>query len=804
MSESIPLVRFTVQDAITNQNTTTGYALDLYKFKFNVLKDTIPDYISDNLFVWQFGDGDYSTEISPIHWYKTPGKYTVTLTLYGIDPETKQFKSYVNGFTQVLQIYNFVPTLSTLTYGDVFTNLKFVPSELSSNELQWLNYPVVECEFTLFNSWQSYEYTKGEYTLNLNNDNSLYPILKADDYNNNLYLHLSPTDKFLNDELQPINSITVSGVPIYYTRNNNGEMIQVEEQEGATLVGLSSIGKFYYSGLPILSNSASTLSTTLEITLDTTNYRDKYNANNNITTLYNDPIMMVKPCELNFVNTLNVDNITSDIISGIINSTGVINDKFDIYKHKYFDHPINFVFRYGYNINNTFTPVTFIDNIILIDGIMYLSDKRVGTLKIYNSNGNQLIHKTYTNQIQQPRGYWSTKGGYLKGFCIVDSQNYDDIENAYFEVTIEREFVTLSALETPVAVRSSLFNIIKENQINIRKINEDFQMYDEFQKAALQPVLKTDVNLNSYLSAFFGEYDNPNSLCIKPYEKISNWTANIIDIDTCNVESLYNYYYSLNFNISENNYSWPPDFRRVVDLISIPYHKLKGNNEIITTNFDNRGYTNQVYGINKGNIIDIDSYIITAGIPIIAKEKFSEEYTLIDTNLVIDRQTINNLSSAILSGVDLSSSKISSYYYNLQQIYNDIQVVPNDDVVNFVYPLKNYKNDYIENNSTKKLQNIGWGWNLILPNNYEYVQSTDKHFTLSDYYEFYEYIPTNSFITDNIIDWDSEYTTISSGISSLDEWENIKKIYMMQYLYNNILYESPSSFSNNNDVVDNL
>lgn len=55
-------------------------------------------------YYWSFGDGRYSTEQNPEHFYNIPGFYTVTLTVSNINDTFTETK------------YNYIEVNSTITY----------------------------------------------------------------------------------------------------------------------------------------------------------------------------------------------------------------------------------------------------------------------------------------------------------------------------------------------------------------------------------------------------------------------------------------------------------------------------------------------------------------------------------------------------------------------------------------------------------------------------------------------------------------------------------------------------------------
>ncbi len=768
-----PYVQFDIKDDLTGEITDKGYTLENFKFRFEVLSSSIPNYISDYNFVWQFGDGEYSTELTPTHWYKAPGDYTVSLELFGIN-DINKYVSFKNNITKTVHIYNYTPGYEYNSYNDF---IQYIDVQgLSSRDSQqgenfyyyWNKTPIINFKILSFNSWQTYEVNNGINKINLNVTQSKYPLLKPDVYNSNLYLHLAPSDKFLDLDDQPINSITLTGKPIYITRDLSGNVLYVDDIPGATFIGTSAIGQFKYSGTPYYKDEEP-IETIIEVSNDGSGLRVNYDIDNNINNTFEHPIMLTKPYGFSFYNVLSGTN--SSDLNGFITSSGVNSVLFNIYKYKYINLPINFIFRYTYNNY----PLTFINNLnVKNKNILYYNEIEVGTIYLMDSDDNEVAASLYDfkfEQIQQPEPYDSNKGGYLKGILIYFGP--DELKNCYIEVTINYDVINeiqLSGLDIKT-IKSSQFNILKQDSIQLRKINENFSLAEQYHKNNLQPTLKSLPYLDNFVDTLFGNVYDPNSFTVKLYEKISNYISNINDIDTCNVDALYDHYHMVDLYITNLNYIYPPNLRRIIDLFSISFCKLKGAYNYYNLDFNDKGYTTNLYGKNKGKLLDINTYNITAGVPIIAKEKFSNKYSLINTNLITKTTVLSELNS----------------------IYPGINKVNND----YIYPLKEYKleNNNILSNNSKKLSDIGWGWNLILP----------SRFNLSDYYEFYEYIEHYSGeILDNTLDFDNIYNTIQlNNIDTLDDWEDIKTNYISQTLYNNLIpRETASNELSNIPVTD--
>ena len=284
--------------------------------------------------------------------------------------------------------------------------------------------------------------------------------------------------------------------------------------------------------------------------------------------------------------------------------------------------------------------------------------------------------------------------------------------------------------------KSNTFSIYESTsgKYYIEKINENFDIKEQIKSYRFQEYL-ADKNIlfDSFIGTSLGELNsNREEIGKVVYEKISNFTDNVANIDTCNIESLKSFYDMLDEDFySFNNYkemNIPAELKRLVDLFSIKFSKLKGSRNKYNYNFNDRGYNNEaiianggtpIFGYNKGKELDFFTTILTAGKPIIGFEKFSGEYKYLNTNL---------LSSTHLSYINpsIKTFNLSSY------------------------------NEY-------------WGWSLSLPDIYT---SHD----IPKYYTFFEYLTGyNNLQTEGIINWQSSNTNIVENLSSVSEWEHIKE-----------------------------
>jgi hypothetical protein len=276
----------------------------------------------------------------------------------------------------------------------------------------------------------------------------------------------------------------------------------------------------------------------------------------------------------------------------------------------------------------------------------------------------------------------------------------------------------------------------EEGKYDIRKVNENFDPKKQLLSYRFQDYLLETDKVFDFIGESLGTLTSePTDLGKTVYEKIANFCSNVNSIDSCNVKALKSMYEMLGEEFQSyggEEFSFTAKVGRLVDMFSVPFSKLKGSRDYFTQNFNDRGYYNQeiiknggevIYGYNKGLELDLLTTILTAslssGNDIIAYEKFSESYTILNTKL------------------------LSTEYINFI------------DLVNKTYALSTY-HPY-------------WGWGLQLPDTY---QPED----ISKYYLFYEYIPTPNFIqTEGIINWSDESTTVSEYVSSIGEWDKIRE-----------------------------
>lgn len=249
---------------------------------------------------------------------------------------------------------------------------------------------------------------------------------------------------------------------------------------------------------------------------------------------------------------------------------------------------------------------------------------------VRDSNGND-IEFTLMDEREEGADY---SGGFFKGSITIEQIPLSAKDIKLYPVV-------KSARLGMVKGESNTFNVHpKTGLYNYRKINEDNDQEQNYKDLRFQNILQ---NTNNFFTNFLGQIVGdknsiPDTLGIKIYEKISNFTANNADIDTGNVDSLISMLQSIEIDYETYNIELPASLSRIVDNLSVNLSLQKGNINYYNHDFDNKGQIiSNVLGKNKGKELPIMSTLLQTGEnakPIVAHEKFSDTYTLLNTNLL--------------------------------------------------------------------------------------------------------------------------------------------------------------------------
>jgi hypothetical protein len=207
--------------------------------------------------------------------------------------------------------------------------------------------------------------------------------------------------------------------------------------------------------------------------------------------------------------------------------------------------------------------------------------------------------------------------------------------------------------------QSDYMNFIKHEDFDLFKFNEDFDMASSMQSLAFMPVLNESSYLfEEFLGKIYGKYPfKHDDLGVSVYEKIANFVANHSDVDYCNIDQLYDIANQLGVDSEDFKFKFPTLLKRLVDYASINQSRLFGSRSL-QENYFNRANKNGI--LNRGNLITSLNYLVTAGTPLVLKDKSLDKYRLIQTGEIHNQSTytLENLASSI----GLNDVNWPSYY----------------------------------------------------------------------------------------------------------------------------------------------
>ena len=293
-----------------------------------------------------------------------------------------------------------------------------------------------------------------------------------------------------------------------------------------------------------------------------------------------------------------------------------------------------------------------------------------------------------------------------------------------------------------LGVYSRRFDVLPYTGTNIfLRHGEEIDYGEVVNSYSLQENINQHGRLENTINAIFGRgHTLPSATGKILHEKIQNFTANNVDIDVCNIPAIYSLTDEVGSTVDNYDFSPPGGIRRLMDTLSVGISKLTGDRDRYQEDYTETATVNLSgnveFGRNIGKSpIDISTYMVSAGVPFIAKELYGNVITKIIPSYIPGSTTALHYDTS----------------YNLNGLSS--------------YPLTDYDRS--------------WNWGLSYP------EDTN---IFSDYYEFYEYIDNSTFpVTDfnqlhGIINWEAtnalsgSFSTLSETATGYSEWFDRYKI----------------------------
>jgi hypothetical protein len=635
-----------------------------------------------NRVLWNFGDGTSSSSLTAIKSYDFPGQYEVNLVVYDCFDNalfSSQFKT--------ITIYDYVPYTfvirNELSYYIQPNNQFFYLSPLA--ELYAFTSPLsatiyngkINGAFQVTAFYPPYQ-PKSDIYVDFRNTGSQDYF----DISDRKYSHLSKTFGIYEDiynyslsaiQYDEVDKIVPETLRMYAKIENSNIQLCLSGDEGAFFVGLSGVKDFYIK----------------DDTEDQLIYLDFYFDRNNSYT----PNKNVNLNNLGITLSCEVLPSIPDYITITTNGydgEGTEIDSFNIPEINYNDVAIPFVIKIKDEDNFT------IKNFPIIEQ---------GDIQFAVLSSSSTVSTAYYEILSLNSTLSANFGsfrGYLKFKNLSSSQIIDDIQLRAIVSTTSNQLTSYS-----LTGLSNSFKIYPPDYYDFYKNGEDYDFKETLKDLRFQEFLLDDsVLFDDFLGSVFGDEDSSyETLGKKIYEKITNFVQNHSDIDRNEIFSLLSQMKML--DVEQNTYNssfirYPEQVRRILNMASIAKNKITGKQNKFAEAFAKEGR-------NLGSEVNTKTYTVSAGSPLVAFERFSGNYTLLNTF-----QPISATGS-------------------------------------FAYPLSTYTDT--------------WGWPLVLPNPFLFAD-------VEKYYTFYEYVSGyENTVYGSSIDFDNTSTTIPLTATSSELFE---------------------------------
>jgi hypothetical protein len=601
-------------------DSLSSYAIPLTPLKFVINSNEIDEH---KRAVWDFGDGTVSKSISASKYFEFPGVYEVNLILYDCNNN-----ALISTQTKTITIYDYLAFTFNITLGEYLVT---EDGDYILDELR--NYILIDVPDIVLKCGEIYGpiYINSYYPIYQPASNLYYSFSGSNSENywnlpsnkfNHLERYYSAFETVYNYAISSyqyveIDKITPDVVEIYAKVKNNSIVYCDSEDEGAEFIGLSGSKAIY-----LKDDSIS----------DKMNFKIWFDKTNNV---------IPNVASSNHLNNLGLTLKTSvidnpanrlSITSNGLDGEGYTIDSFNIDKIKLFDSKIPFIVKIK-DVNN-FSIKNF--EKIPLSALSFTVDYVANNVSIVD---NSYVYTTNTPSISDytigDLNYTmlENSGGYFRGYIIFPLSSYDFMSNVSISVSSTLTSYQLSTYS--LSCQSNTFNVYKKNFYDIWIKNEDFDSEQTLMDLRFQEtLLDKNVLFEDFLGGILGDANAiHDDIGIKTYEKIANFVTNTQDLDSCEQECIDSIGDYTGYNNSIGDvYQYPDSIKRWMRLASMDKSKLVGELNTFRENFDIRGRTKKdLYGINIGNKIDTTTYVVSAGTPIVALEKFGNVYTMLNT-----------------------------------------------------------------------------------------------------------------------------------------------------------------------------
>jgi len=185
---------------------------------------------------------------------------------------------------------------------------------------------------------------------------------------------------------------------------------------------------------------------------------------------------------------------------------------------------------------------------------------------------------------------------------------------------------------------SKPLNFSALNKQEIRKHNHQFNMAEQLKQLAMPYVIQNNTFLfDTFLQAIYGNAANIDDIGTTFYEKIANFVANHKDIDTCEIDSLYNIAALTDVSLDDYRFSYPAKLKQLMNMLSVPHNRLWGSvcscqDLFVGDDAYSSSYVCESCGRsqinNKGEQLDTQTLILNTNTPIVVYDREEDNFFL--------------------------------------------------------------------------------------------------------------------------------------------------------------------------------
>jgi len=318
-----------------------------------------------------------------------------------------------------------------------------------------------------------------------------------------------------------------------------------------------------------------------------------------------------------------------------------------------------------------------------------------------------------------------------------------------------------------------------ENTYQIAKVNEEFDVADHYKSLALpEPMQQYTKFFDEFMGAVVGNGDitTGESVGRVAYERIANFVQTHADVETAEVNQLLSLADAVDVKTSTFGKDFPVEVSRLINLFSIPKHKLRGSIDYSPDIATNIGPV-----LNPSSLITSEEYIF-------AEDKHQPNYQLIYVSPLINADGTSTLTyplSSLKADAGLKPPLLTNYSFFRYR----------EDVVWEKVGIQVKQTSFVTPGTFVFLESLvdsSYSYRQVPP-----IGNTATPYTLSTWVGYEPYLEgytiyyydgnpnKNINYKNNIINWKSDYTTIDYTLSSYKDWYGNNGL--IELMFNNLL-----------------